>query len=318
MRKKHVLMVVLAALLLVALWRVDHGQLRESIRHTPLWTVGLLLALQVLSQLLVNAQWCAAARLAGMPVLFWDMLYINSQGAVVDAITPGVKLGGEVTRAVQISRVSGYPGAQSAALVALQKLFSLSALFVVLLGTLGYLTQMLSWFFALPVVCFLLVFAAIFAMPRQMKAYIQNKKAPRFPWMGKVRGFLLTWLDQVVCVRGQKGALELFLLSLLIWALYPVKLYLLVGQFAPVLGIFPVAAVTFAAYMVGMLPIFPGGLGGFEGTMAGLLAAAGMAVSDGAVVTVFFRFVTFWFVVLLSLAYIGVYRLLLRYHRASP
>jgi len=78
-------------------------------------------------------------------------------------------------------------------------------------------------------------------------------------------------------------------------------------QFMPEVSLAYIAAITFAAYMVAMLPIFPGGLGGFEATMAGLLVAIGFAVSDAAVVTIVFRFITFWLVMLLSLAYCAIY-----------
>ncbi|MGI6549403.1 MAG: lysylphosphatidylglycerol synthase domain-containing protein [Syntrophomonadales bacterium] len=46
-----------------------------------------------------------------------------------------------------------------------------------------------------------------------------------------------------------------------------------------------------------MLPIFPGGLGGFEGTMSTLLLIMGLSLSEAAMVAVVFRFITFWFVI---------------------
>jgi len=127
----------------------------------------------------------------------------------------------------------------------------------------------------------------------------------------RLRGFLLTALHPLESARQHKRAWALLaLLSLCIWLLYPAKLYVLVLPFYPQAHVMTVAAATFAAYMVAMLPIFPGGLGGFEATLTGLLAAMGMALSDAVVVTVFFRFATFWFVLLLSLAYIGLRRAL--------
>jgi len=99
------------------------------------------------------------------------------------------------------------------------------------------------------------------------------------------------------------------LLALFIWSMYLVKMYLLVVQFSPDTHVLSVGAVAFASYMVAMLPIFPGGLGGFEGTMSGLLLAMGFVRSDALVITVLFRFITFWFVMLLSLIFIGFYKL---------
>ena len=98
------------------------------------------------------------------------------------------------------------------------------------------------------------------------------------------------------------------MLSFFIWLLYPAKLYLLTIQFAPDVPVVHICATGFLAYMVAMLPIFPGGLGGFEGTMSGLLVALSFTISDAAVVTVLFRFITFWLVLLLSLVYVALHK----------
>ena len=303
MTKKRVWLIVVALLLVVALWQMDRQSLWYSLRHVPLWLVGLLLGLQVVTQLLVNAQWYGIARIAGVPLSYGALFYVNSQGAVMDAITPGVKFGGEVTRAVQLCRAGHCTGEQAAALVALQKLFSLSALSLVLLFVAGMLSP---WLYGALAVL-LVLFGAVFVMPHRLQGYLSQRKAPRFVWIRRVRGFVLALLAQVLQLRRYKRAwVGLAGLSLLIWALYPVKMLLLVRAFYPDAGVLPVAAVTFAAYLVAMLPVFPGGLGGFEATMAGGLVAMGAAVSNAAVLTVVFRFAKFWFVMLGSLVYIAL------------
>ena len=88
--------------------------------------------------------------------------------------------------------------------------------------------------------------------------------------------------------------------------IYPIKVILLATQFFPDINVVYLGAVTFMAYMIAMIPIFPGGLGGFEGAMISLIAALGGMASDALVVTILFRFVTFWFVFLFSLAFIGI------------
>jgi uncharacterized protein (TIRG00374 family) len=297
--KRWILAAILAAMLLFALSRLDGQSLLYSIGQIPLWLVVALPALQIITQLLVNLQWHKIARLADIPISFWDMLYANCQGAVMDSVTPGVKIGGEVTRAVQISRIANCPGNVSAAVVAVQKLFSLSAFFIILLFAAGR-------FFALP---FLLAFFYVFARPDRIISRLQAKKAPRFAWVRKIRDFLMVALGQIGhVVKNKRALVMLSVLSLSIWLLYPAKMYILAVQFHPEAQILHIAAITFAAYMVAMLPIFPGGLGGFEATMAGLLAAVGVAVSDAAVITVFFRFATFWFVMPASLTFVALHK----------
>jgi len=305
---------LLVPLLLFALSRLDAQSLLQSVKQIPLWLAALLLGLQIVSQLLVNLQWHQIAKFTDADVSFGNMFYINCQGSVMDSITPGVKVGGELTRAVQISRRGNCSGEQAASVVALQKLFSLGAFFFINLFTVGYIVgrvpllqvryvQFLVYGILL---LFLFLFAGIFLAPRRIKARLEAREASRFSWARRVRGFLLTLLDQVASIRKNARAwVMLALLSFLIWLLYPVKLYLLAVQFFPDANAVYVGAATFASYMVAMIPVFPGGLGGFEGTMSGLLLAMGFAASDAVVATVLFRFVTFWFVMLFALGFIG-------------
>jgi len=287
--------------------------------------VFVLLGLQIVSQLLVNLQWCLAAKFSNATLSFRKMLYINCQGAVVDSITPGVKVGGEMTRAVQISRIGNCSGEQAAAVVALQKLFSLSVFFLMNLFTVGlilrHVTALQSPFLQAGIygvlLLLFLLFACTFLMPHRIQAGLQQKKESRFRWTERVRGFFITLLAQVILLRQSKKTwVGLFALSILIWLLYPAKLYLLLTQLPHVLSLSQIAAIAFAAYMVAMIPIFPGGLVGFEGTMSGLLLVFGLALTDAAVITVLFRFFTFWLVLLLSLVFVGCYKAIHRNREA--
>ncbi|MCL2198500.1 MAG: flippase-like domain-containing protein [Defluviitaleaceae bacterium] len=285
MNKKQILAAVIAVLLLVALLQIDHESLLYSIRQIPLWLVALMLGLQIATQLLINLQWYVIARLSGTKITFLNMFLANCQGNIIDSITPGVKFGGEVTRAVKISQTINCTGEQAAALVAVQKIFSLSAMLTII-----------SFVIGMPFLALLLL---LFFAPIRIK-----QKPPRFSWMKRVRGFFIEVKNQAGKIRKNKLALAMvFLLSLFIWFLYPVKMYILAIQFYPAADFINISVVTFSSYIVAMIPIFPGGLGGFEGTMSGLLVAMGVVISDAAVITVFFRFVTFWFVMLFSLKF---------------
>ena len=321
-KKKPYIKVLLGLLIILLLFltlsRFDGWDLLHSIKQIPLWSLPLLLCLQLISQLLVNLQWYKIAKFANASITFRDMFYINSQGAVVDSITPGVKFGGEVTRGVQISRIGNCSGGQAAAVVAVQKLFSLSAFVLISLFAVSriivfspFLEAAHLQFLVYGILAiFLLLFACFFFMPQRMKAYLLVRKNPRFSWALRVKNFFLTMLDQVISIRkDSKTCLMLFLLSFLIWLIYPLKMYLLAVQVFPGVNIIYIGAVTFVSYMVAMLPIFPGGLGGFEGAMTGLLLVMGFTQSDAFVITILFRFVTFWFVMLLSAAFIVFYKL---------
>jgi len=324
--KKKWLFIVMVLLLLIALLQFDGRELLDSISQIPWWLLLLLLGLQMVTQLLINLQWYKIAKITGISISFWDMFEVNCQGAVIDSITPGVKIGGEVTRAIQISRMTHCSGEHSAAIVALQKLFSMSALFVILLFSIGYLVGEVPWFSVRYVqiliysllLLFLLLYCGIFFFSNKIKAHFHRKKNSRSSWIDRIKHFLFILLEHVDSIRKNKRAwFSLTILSLLIWVLYPIKMYVLVLQFHSEVHLIHLSAITFAAYLVAMLPIFPGGLGGFEGTMSGLLLNMGFLVSDAAVITIFFRFVTFWFVMLFSCIFI-VFRKIIKNRTLRP
>ena len=343
------LALLILLLLFLAMSQFDIRNLLHSIKQIPLWSVALLLGLQIVSQLLLNLKWhkiakvvlCEAPQdkclaktqtdqqesLRNAPISFRDMFYINSQGAVIEGITPGVKIGGEVTRAVQIRRMGKCSAEQAASVVAMQKLFSLSTFFLINLFAVGHIIGKVpildAWYVQFSIysilIFFLLLFAAVFFVPHRLQSYLQPylqaKKNTRFSFLLKMKRFFITLLGQVISIRkNSRVCVMLFLLSTLIWLIYPVKMYLLAIQVFPALNIVYIGAITFVSYMVGMIPIFPGGLGGFEGTMSGLFLAIGFEQSDAFVITIIFRFATFWFVMMISIIFIVFYKI--KYPRA--
>jgi len=319
--KKKIWYSILFVLFVIVLTQLDLQGMWAGISQIPLWTAALLVGLQIASQLLVNAQWYQVARFSGARISFREMFLINCQGAVVDSVTPGVKVGGEVTRAMQISRRAACSVEQAAAVVAVQKLFSLSAFFFINLFAAGFIISgsplfaMRSLHFAIYgiLVVFLLLMAFIFIFPHSILAYLSCRELRRGKKRGvkmqKLMGFVQSMLEGLICFRKNSKAWILQLvLSFAIWLLYPVKMYLLAIQFYPDASLIFLSAATFAAYLVAMIPLFPGGLGGFEGTMAGLLFAGGFMQNDAMAIAIVFRFFTFWFVMLLSLVYIGFER----------
>jgi len=325
MKIRYILAPIFIALLIIALLQIDRESLINSAKQVPIWLILTLTTLQITTQLLINLQWYKVAKLSGIKISFCNMLLVNCKGAVVDSITPGVKLGGEVTRAMQINKTADISFTKSAAVVALQKLFSLSTLFIILLFAIGYLAMQAQFLQAIQLqiltfgllIFLLAIFLGVFIAPNKIKLYIENQKAPKRKYMQKFRKFLIALTEQIENIRKNKPSmLKLSLLSLFIWLLYPVKLYLITTQFYPNVNIILIASIAFAAYMVAMLPIFPGGIGGFEGTMSALLITANFTLSDAATITVIFRFVTFWFVLLFSLGFIALTFIKRRFARA--
>jgi len=321
---------LVSALLIFALTQLDLTQLLKSITRIPLLTLAILACLQLVSLLLVNLQWHQVANRCAARLSFRDMFYINCQGAVIDSITPGVKIGGEVTRAVLIGRMGKCSGEEAAAVVAVQKLFSLSVFFFICLFAAGIIISDLAMFqagrFQLIIYgflfFFLMLFSCSFIFTRRILVFLKNRwedladaergnseisiggTPPKKK--NRIRSFLIALFEGLIIIRKNKKLLfVILLLSFIIWLLYPAKIYLLTMQMHNEAHIAVIGAAVFAAYLVAMLPIFPGGLGGYEATLSWLLLASGFLQSDAVAIAIVFRFFTFWLVMLFSLGYIG-------------
>jgi len=311
---------VVLVFLVLALLQLEPQSLLGSVRQIPLWSVVLLLASQIVTQLMINLQWQQIAKNFGSPLKYVQMLYVNAQAELIH-VAPAGHVGCDVFRAVQVNKAGNCTIEQSAAVVAIQKLFSLSAFFAISLISIGFFIGQVYWLqethlqFLLYglLLLILLLLGCVFVVPHRMLHFMSRKwgKASRFSWVNRLKGFVIASLDHVVYLRQNTNILtRLVFIALFIWMLYPLKLYLLAFQLMPSINILYISAATFLSYTVAMIPIFPGGLGGFEATMTGLLIFMGFAHGGALVVTVLFRFATFWFVILLSLLYMALYKVL--------
>lgn len=306
-------MLFLILFLTITLWQFDRIELIDSFRHISPGLILSLIGLQIISQLLLNTLWYQVAHFTKTNISFWRMFYVNCQGSIIDAVTPGVKFGGEVTRAVQISRLANCSVKQGATTVAIQKTFSLSSLFLLLLVSVGFFMHgtlfpqipFLRILLFLLLILLFVIFTMILLMPQRIQSYFFKNAEMQQKTQGTIRRFCFTFLTHLIRIRKEKRTFVLlFVLSFLMWALYPIKLYLIALQFAATAPSLSLGTIGFAAYMVAMLPLFPGGLGGFEGTMSALLVGYGFIISDAAVITILFRFFSFWLVMLGSLGFV--------------
>lgn len=313
---RRLVTIVLILLLVLVLRQIDFHSILESLNQIPFSALAVLLVLQIGTQLLLNYQWCRIGRIMGEQHSFWKMLYVNARGAVVESLTPGVKVGGEVTRAVLLSREMGYSGQKAAALVTIQKAVSLASFFLVNLFAFAHLSSQLHglWGAAVKAVvyAFLIVFisfvVALFTVADRLRIRVLRSD-PQRKWTRVLRSYFLTVLESIKELTSVKGELyKQFGLSLFIWLLFPAKMILLVRVFTAQFNPVALAEITFISYMVGMIPLLPGGLGSFEGTMTSLLMTAQIAPYQALAVTLIFRCVTFWFVMLVSLAYYLFFR----------
>lgn len=303
----RVLTVLSVGVLLYLALNTDFSVMVRELNALPSSLVVFLLGLQIVTQLSLNYQWYRLCRVLGLRASFAELLVVNAYGTVVDAANPGEKVGGEVARLLQLHTRLGLSTNQATSLVTIQKSLSLSALIilsglaVITLGSAvpGLNTPAARWT-ALAVLvglAVLLVYALFFT--ENLSKKVQGLKG-----QGRAALWLKRWVadfaQHTQLISGQPGEWgKQFLLSLTIWTLFPLKLQLLVFGYGEI-SFFVLFAVTFISYFAAMIPLLPGGLGTFEAAMGGMLTASGLSWETALAISLAFRFVTFWFVVLLS------------------
>ncbi|NMA67568.1 MAG: flippase-like domain-containing protein, partial [Clostridiaceae bacterium] len=275
---------LLLTLLIVLFWKFDFSGFLTSIKLVSPLAFIVLLILQIISQLLVNYQWCRIGRNMGQDHNFLKMLYINARGMIIESITPGVKIGGEVTRAILLKKELKYSSQEAATCVAIQKMVSFFSFFVINLLVFSHLSTKIEIFqdIILKTIVYLFLIAVIgmlvfiFTGSTFLEKKITNM-VPKHKWTGVLKKFMMTLLSNIKILKSIKGEMyKQILLSLSIWTLFPIKMILLISFFTNNLDWIFLTEVTFVSYMAGMIPLLPGGIGSFEATMTSLLMIIGI------------------------------------------
>lgn len=309
-------LLILSILLAVMIWQFDLSNFIISIGQVPPLALIVLLVIQVISQLLVNYQWCRIGKIMGGEYNFFKMLYVNARGMIIESVTPGVKIGGEVTRALLLKNELKYSAQEAATLVTIQKMVSFSSFFMINFIAFTHLSSEMESFKSVVkiiVYVFLIFIIGLLVLTLVFTSFLEvkiKKILPNHRWTEIVHRYMITLLSNIKVLKGIKGEMyKQFLLSLLIWILFPVKMILLVHLFSTNFDWIMLVEITFISYMVGMIPLLPGGIGSFEATMVSLLILMHINPNDALVITLLFRFITFWFVILISILYAGIWRL---------
>lgn len=307
-RLRNTVAVLAVAVLAVMIAQTDLAQILDSLKQINPLLLALLIALQLVTETLLTVQWCQIAKLIELPYSLPTMLYINAKGTVMEAVTPGAKVGGEVTRAIMFKEHFDYSTSDSVSVIAVQKIISISSL--VAMGLLALMFMPSGAMFLQEgsrkiILAALAVLLALFMLLLFAADNISgavNRRKSKIKWISAVQKWVTEFSAHLDKVKGKRiGLLLQFVLSVFIWALFPYKLVLLTKSFGVPVNTLGLFATTLLSYLVAMIPILPGGLGSFEITMGGMLALMGLTVGQSLVISASFRFVTFWFVVIASL-----------------
>ncbi len=318
---KEKIIKILCHILIVALFvylidNTDFDDMFIELRRTEPFILISVVLLQFITQLLLIIQWHRITKNVIGQSIISKMVYIFTKGSLIEAITPGAKIGGEASRLYYLKKEYACETNEAVNIILMQKSISMSVLMLVCVICLLDISNHMKRFLPLPVqfiisAVFLgLVMAMIGSLffSRRLIRFLEN---PKSNFSKKIKKYMQSY-SNAVSKLGKKEWIIQFSISMAVWLLFPVKMFILAQSFGIRLDFEHTTAVTMTSYMMGMLPITPGGLGTFEGTMLALLSLFSVKKSAGIAVTLIFRFITFWLVIIASVVYSGIYDILKR------
>lgn len=301
-------------MVVIILWQADFSQAFQSLKGFSPKLLLTVCLLQLLTVGLINIQWHKIAAYMGEKTVFRDLLYMNMVGTFVESITPSAKSGGEATKVYLLKTRMGFSTGKAVALVGTQKIISLTAFLLLNVVSIGwFLTTVAREGRQVQIILLSLLFLAGFLgllllliiSPAKLQKLV-DKIPLKQQWRQRVQQSIMTLEDTAKEMIRQKRKLAYqLILALFIWLLFAFKAYLIAKGLNIHLSFLTIAVVTYLTYMVGMLPLLPGGVGTFEGSMVFFLLPMGIPSHEGIALALILRFVTFWLVFIISAIYIG-------------
>ncbi|MBR1369592.1 hypothetical protein RJ53_08885 [Methanocalculus chunghsingensis] len=269
-----------------------------------------LTLLQLGTLYLTSTIWYLLLREKSSTITPSSVFLITMAGTFIESITPSVKLGGEAMKIYLMKKKSGLSYQELTGVAIASKIFYLVPFLLISLITIVAaffildLPAVVYSAFAGLLICCCLLCLLLFRTGEKERTGKDHPIIQRIRTRtDAARSFLSRSSGMAAeIVRDPKKSATLYLLAFIVWAFYPVKVYLvayLLGfQVSPIV----IIIATFTAYLVSMIPLLPGGLVTFEGTMVLVLVSGGMALPDAAAVAIMTRCITFWIPLLLSAA----------------
>lgn len=305
--KKRILTFFFLLGLILLLLNTNLSKIIENIKFIPLRIFIFTLFLQIITILTIGVQWKSIIDITGLTRKFYNVLKVNLKGNIFDAITPGSKVGGELVRIYEIKNNLDISFNNSIVILGLQK--SISIFSILSLGLISllffykdrdkvFINKNYYYILLFVLLLGLLFILAFILNPIKIKRIINKYN---FKKKDKVNNFLDVYIKNIEKIKNNKKKLVFNgVLGLFIWVLYAIKLVILVRIFTNDISLFKLGAITYISYLIGGIPLLPGGIGTFESALGGLLYISGLNMEESMVVAITFRFITFWFEFLIS------------------
>lgn len=316
MDKKKVFMMIVTASIFLGLFYIssEFENAYKSLKQLNMRVVIVAGVLQILTIMLVNYQWSYLSKTIKSKVSFMDIFDMNMVGTFVESITPSAKAGGEVSKVYVLTNKVGLSIPEATSLVTIQKINSMVAFVIINVAS-------VIWFIfkvdldrntgmAMVLGLGLMILAIGASSFIVFSKRVSEGLLEKLPLKSEKREKLKDGLKSIRCnfkksIEDRERFLTGFLMSFIIWSLFAVKAYIISRGIGIDVGFAPIAVVTFLTYMVGMVPLTPGGAGTFEASMVLFMTPLGVSFSESLLLALTLRFVTFWLVFIVSALYLG-------------
>ena len=301
------------------LWLADFNKVFNAIKSFNMSIIIIGCILQIITVMLLNLQWYTISIQTGEKISFKNIFHINMAGTFTESITPSVKFGGELTKILMIKSITKISTSKSTAIVGVQKTISIFTFIVLnIISLLLFIIQStnLSSNIINVIVISFIVLTAVFVLislmlfyPQKIKyitKFIKNENRFKQKIEGGIDDFNKSFKEMI---KNKRLLILQTIISIIIWQFYGVKAYLIAKGLDVDVSLIRMSVITYLTYMVSMIPLLPGGAGSFEGTMILLLKSIGVPSYNGMAISIVLRFITFWFVFLISAAYLLIYQI---------
>lgn len=299
MKKQIILLTVGIAAVIVLLWWSDFKKVYAVLIGIDASVLFFLCLIQICKVLLLCLQWKLIVSATGYNIGFFPMLHITVSGKFVESVTPGFKVGGEITKTVMLKDMTPMSMAEAIAVTVAQKALNILAFVIICLVSLTAFFLNTSILINPSLKTTLLAsMGGLVAISLALLVFIANPQ-----WAGKMfrKSGLEEFRDKVsVMYRRPLWLLGQLLLTMVIWSTYAITAIVAARSMEVNIQSLYVVLATFLSYMFGMIPLLPGGLGAAEAGLAGFVTLFGASRSKAMALTLVLRFVVYWFLLLAS------------------
>lgn len=277
-----------AGYLAFALWSGWH-EVWHAVQRIGAGVIGVALALSLVNYLLRGERWRLYLRHVGHPMPWARNIRIYWAGFALTT-TPGKA--GEMIRSLFLAPY-GVRFHHSAAMFFSERLADMVAIVCLTAAGLGHFPHGEAFYLGLVVVLVLCLMLLRTELPEQMLRKLAGERQS------------LQWLAQVAASSRPlwRGGLlwQVLIMSVLAWLAEGFGAWLILRELSPDISLNMALFIYGFGMLVGALSFMPGGLGGTEATMTGLLVLQGLPLPEAVAATVIIRLATLWFAVILGL-----------------